>query len=238
MLARGFLLKGSLERDIVNQEQRVYRMNKTHYEDVCQAIEGKASLLVVSKYHSIDEAMAYYEQGIRHFGENRMQELLPKASQMPSDIQWHFLGHLQKDKVKKVVPVVSMIQSLDSIELADKIEQVCSRLDKMMPCLIEVHLADDGGAKTGIDKKDLFDLASHCFSCPHIDLQGIMVMGPHVEDEEEIKNVFREGFALFSKLQSIYGSDIIRVYSAGMSDDFKIALEEGSTQVRIGSYLF
>lgn len=213
-------------------------MNKEHYETVKKAIEGKASLLVVSKYHTIEEALDYYDLGIRHFGENRMQELLPKAAAMPKDVQWHFLGHLQKDKVKKVVPVVSMIQSLDSIELAERIETVCERLDKKMPCLIELHLAVDDGAKTGIDEKELFPLADRCMELPHIELRGIMVMGPNVEDEQEIAKTFERGRHLFELLQNRYGKDKITVYSAGMSDDFHLALEEGSTQVRIGSYLF
>ena len=213
-------------------------MNKEHYQEVKETIEGKASLLVVSKYHSIEEAMDYYNLGIRDFGENKMQELLPKSEAMPKDIRWHFLGHLQKDKVKKVVPVVSMIHSLDSFDLADKIESVCERLGKTMPCLIELHLAEDEGKKTGLNKDDLFALAEHCSSLSHVDVQGIMVMGPNVDDENAIKTTFREGHELFLELQRRYGKEKIHIYSAGMSDDFRLALEEGSTEVRIGSYLF
>ena len=213
-------------------------MNLEHYEEVKQAIEGKASLLVVSKYHSIEEAMEYYNLGVRHFGENRMQELLPKVEAMPKDIKWHFLGHLQKDKVKKVAPVVSMIQSLDSIALADKIEEVCARIDKVMPCLVELHLAIDNGAKTGLSKEELFPLIDHCLSLSHVDVQGIMVMGPNVDDQDEIRKTFNEGKELFLELQNRYGADKIKIYSAGMSGDYKLAIEEGSTQVRIGSYLF
>ena len=213
-------------------------MNPEHYQIVKKAIEGKASLLIVSKYHSIEEVKEYYDLGIRHFGENRMQELLPKAEALPKDIVWHFLGHLQKDKVKKVVPIVGMIQSLDSLELADKIEQVCSKTGKTMPCLIELHLAEDEGEKTGIQKEELLPLMEHCQGLPHLDVQGIMVMGPNVEDEEQIRLTFQEGYKLFLNLQERYGKEKIRVYSAGMSSDFQIALEEGSNQVRIGSFLF
>ncbi len=213
-------------------------MNPEHYEIVKNTIGEKAALLVVSKYHTVEEAKEYYDLGIRHFGENRMQELLPKVEALPKDIKWHFLGHLQKDKVKKVVPVVSMIQSLDSFELADKIEGVCEKLGKLMPCLVELHLAEDDGAKTGLDKKDLIPLVAHCQSLPHVDIKGIMVMGPNVDDEDQIRNTFKEGYHLFLDLQERFGKDEITVYSAGMSGDFKIAIEEGSTQVRIGSYLF
>ncbi|MCR5079411.1 MAG: YggS family pyridoxal phosphate-dependent enzyme [Bacilli bacterium] len=213
-------------------------MNREHYEIVKDAIGDKAELLVVSKYHTVEETKEYYDLGIRHFGENRMQELLPKVEALPKDIKWHFLGHLQKDKVKKVVPVVSMIQSLDSIELADKIESVCERLGKRMPCLVELHLAKDGGAKTGLDKKDLIPLVEHCMDLPHVDVAGIMVMGPNVENKNQIRETFKEGYKLFLDLQDRFGKDKIRVFSAGMSNDFRIALEEGSTQVRIGSYLF
>ncbi len=213
-------------------------MNREHYLKVKEAIEGKASLLVVSKYHTVEEAMEYYDLGVRHFGENRMQELLPKVDAMPKDIHWHFLGHLQKDKVKKVVPVVAMIQSLDSIGLADKIEQACAKIAKTMPCLIELHLAEDDGEKTGIGKEELFPLMEHCQSLPHVDVQGIMVMGPNVEDKEAIRRTFQEGHRCFFELQKRYGANQIKIYSAGMSNDFLIALEEGSTQVRVGSYLF
>ena len=213
-------------------------MNPEHYQIVKKAIEGKASLLIVSKYHSIEEIQEYYDLGIRHFGENRMQELLPKAEALPKDIIWHFLGHLQKDKVKKVVPVVGMIQSLDSSELADKIEQVCAKTGKTMPCLIELHLAEDEGEKTGIQKEELIPLMEHCQSLPHLDIQGIMVMGPNVEDEEKIRKTFQEGHRIYEDLQERYGKEKIRIYSAGMSSDFPIALEEGSNQVRIGSFLF
>ena len=213
-------------------------MNQEHFEIAKKTIANKAELLVVSKYHTVEEAMEYYDLGIRDFGENRMQDLLAKASVMPGDVRWHFIGHLQKDKVKKVVPVVCMIQSVDSVALADKIESVCARLDKTMPCLIEVHLAEDGGAKTGITKEELLPLAEHCMALPHLELKGIMVMGPNVEDQEQIRQTFQEGYRLFKELQDRFGSERITVYSAGMSDDFPIAIEEGSTQIRLGSFLF
>ncbi len=213
-------------------------MNLEHYRKVKEAIEGKASLLIVSKYHSIEEIQEYYALGIRHFGENRMQELLPKAEALPKDIVWHFLGHLQKDKVKKVVPIIGMIQSLDSKALADKIEQVCAKTGKRMPCLIELHLAEDSGEKTGIRKEELFPLMEYCQGLPHLDVQGIMVMGPNVEEQAKIRSTFAEGRELFLKLQERFGKEKIRLYSAGMSGDFPIALEEGSNQVRIGSFLF
>ncbi len=213
-------------------------MNLEHFQIVQQAIEGKAALLIVSKYHSIEEIKEYYDLGVRHFGENRMQELLPKAEALPKDIVWHFLGHLQKDKVRKVVPVVGMIQSLDSKELADKIEQVSSKIGKTMPCLIELHLAEDAGEKTGIQEDELLPLMEHCLRLPHLDIQGIMVMGPNVEDKKAIRETFQKGFRFYSDLQERYGKDRIVLYSAGMSGDFLIALEEGSNQIRIGSYLF
>ncbi len=211
-------------------------MNNAHYQKVLKAIDGHAELLVVSKYHSVEEAMEYYALGVRHFGENRMQELLPKVEAMPKDIAWHFLGHLQTDKVKKVVPAVSMIQSLDSIALADKIESVCARIGKNMPCLIELLLAEDEGKKTGLSSDELDALMEHCAQLPHIEVKGIMVMGPNVDDVDQIRATFQKGYRIFKGLQGRYPN--VSVYSAGMSDDFEIALEEGSTQVRIGSYLF
>ena len=118
-------------------------MHHKNYEAALNECEGKAVLLCVSKYHSVDEAKELYDAGVRDFGENHAQELLKKSAAMPKDIRWHFIGHLQKDKVKKVVPVASLIESLDSLELAEKIETVAGRCGKVMPCLIEVHLAEE-----------------------------------------------------------------------------------------------
>ena len=212
-------------------------MHHKNYEAALNECEGKAVLLCVSKYHSVEEAMKLYDAGVRDFGENHAQELLKKSGAMPKDIRWHFIGHLQKDKVKKVVPIASLIESLDSLELAAKIEAVAGRCGKVMPCLIEVHLAEEDTEKTGVSEAELLPLAEACLALPHLQIRGIMVMGPHTEDESKIRAVFEKGHRLFSMLKARYG-EAISVYSAGMSGDYRIALTCGSTEVRLGSCLF
>ena len=207
-----------------------------HYEEVKTIIGPDVRLLVVSKTRSEEEIMAYYALGQRCFGENHAQEILAKKD-LPADIEWHFIGHLQRNKVRSIAPYVSMIESLDNLPLAKVIEKECARIGKVMPCLAEFHLALQDENKTGLAQEDAFAFIDEVMQLPHIHLEGIMAMGPHTEDEEEIRRIFLQGKALFDRIRERYG-DQIRILSMGMSDDFRIAAECGSTQVRIGSYLF
>lgn len=213
-------------------------MNKSHYEIVKNAIEGRASLLIVSKYHTKEEILEYHSLGERHFGENRAQELIGKASSLPKDIHWHFIGHLQKDKVKKVVPIVDIIQSVDSIELAEKINKESEKINKVMPILVELHLAKEDSNKTGMDEEELEPFLSAVEGMKNINLKGLMVMGPLTDDKERIKEVFKRGRTIFESMQKRYGEETITIYSAGMSNDYPLALEEGSNQIRLGNFLF
>jgi len=180
--------------------------------------------------------MAYYALGQRCFGENHAQEILAKKD-LPADIEWHFIGHLQRNKVRSIAPYVSMVESLDNLPLAKVIEKECARIDKVMPCLAEFHLAVQDENKTGLAEEDAFAFIDEIMKLPHIHLEGIMTMGPHTEDEEEIRRIFLQGKELFDRIREKYGEQI-RILSMGMSDDYRIAVECGSTQVRIGSYLF
>lgn len=213
-------------------------MQKLHYEKVKESISGRAQLVVVTKKRSDEEVMAFYDCGERLFGENKAQDLIAKAKRFPEDIQWQFIGHLQRNKVKQVVPYVSRIQSLDSAELAKEIEKACAKADKVMPCLAEFHLALNDTNKTGLSADDASGFIREMAQYPHIQIEGIMVMGPHTEDEQEIRAVFAEAEQLFKSLQKEFGSDRIRILSMGMSDDYQLALENGSNMVRIGTYLF
>ncbi|MBQ1326001.1 MAG: YggS family pyridoxal phosphate-dependent enzyme [Solobacterium sp.] len=207
-----------------------------HYNEVKTTIGPDVSLLVVSKTRSEEEIMAYYALGQRCFGENHAQEILAKKD-LPADIEWHFIGHLQRNKVRSIAPYVSMVESLDNLPLAKVIEKECARIGKVMPCLAEFHLAVQDENKTGLAEEDAFAFIDEIMKLPHIHLEGIMAMGPHTEDEEEIRRIFLQGKELFDRIREKYG-DQIRILSMGMSDDYRIAVECGSTQVRIGSYLF
>ena len=208
-----------------------------HYETVRAETDGKAVLCAVSKKHTPEEILAFYERGQRIFAENRTDELKEKAECLPKDICWHFIGHLQRNKVRYTVPYVSCIQSIDSKRLADEVEKECAKLGKTVDVLVEVHLASQDTRKTGALPEDVPDLAAYCESKEHLRLKGIMVMGPNTDDEEAVREVFRKAQELFLKLRERFGENFDTL-SMGMSDDYRIALEYGSTMVRIGTYLF
>lgn len=209
-----------------------------HYKKVLDTIGNDTELCVVSKKRSNEEILSYYEAGERIFGENHAQELLAKAAVLPDDIQWQFIGHLQRNKVKSILPVVSCIQSLDSRELADEIEKQASRAGKAIDVLCEFHMAEQDENKTGHDPADALPFVEYCMSKPHLNVCGIMAMGPHTSDREEIRRVFSETHLLFQRLQEIYTPEVMHTLSMGMSSDFPIAVECGTTMVRIGTYLF
>ncbi len=206
------------------------------YRQIREQLEGRASLCAVTKKHTAEEIRQAYDLGQRVFGENKAQELTAKAEVLPEDIKWHFIGHLQRNKVKQILPYVSCIQSLDSLRLAEAIEKEASAHQKTISCLLEFHLAKDDLNKTGLLPEEAESVLEACMKLPHIRIDGIMAMGPHTEDTAEIHTVFREGRILFERLKKTCPS--IHILSMGMSDDYLIALEEGANMVRIGSKLF
>lgn len=211
-------------------------MIESHYETVKKTI-GSADLCVVSKKRSREEILSYYRAGERIFGENHETELLSKTD-LPQDIRWQFIGHLQTNKVKKILPYVDCIQSLDSEKLADEIEKQAARYNKTVKVLMEFHMAEQDTNKTGHDPADALPFAAYCMHKPHLDVAGIMVMGPRTDDSEAVRAVFTRAHDLFVRLQEIYGKEQIRTLSMGMSADYPIAIQCGATMVRIGTYLF
>lgn len=209
-----------------------------HYKNVRKDIKENIELCIVSKKRSIAQIQSYYDAGERIFGENHAQELLSKAPQLPDDIRWHFIGHLQRNKVRSILPVISCIQSLDSYELADEIEKEAAKRNQIVNVLLEFHMAAADENKTGHDPADALPFAHYCVNLPHLDVSGIMVMGPHTDDPKAIKAVFQQAHALFLQLQEIYSPEKIHTLSMGMSSDYKTAITCGTTMVRIGTYLF
>ena len=207
----------------------------SHYSILKNELGDNVQLCVVSKKRSVEEMMYFYQQGERIFGENHAQELLAKVPQMPDDVQWHFIGHLQTNKVKQILPYVSCIQSLDSINLANEIEKQATKIQKDINVLVEFHIAENDFRKTGVKKEDAFSFFEQCQSFPHIKIKGIMCMGPLTKDTSKIKDIFNEAQELFKQLQQKYD---IQTLSMGMSDDYKIALSCGCNMVRVGTYLF
>ena len=207
------------------------------YTEIKNACENQAEIVVVSKKRSLEEIMSYYDAGVRDFGENRADDLIMKAKALPKDIRWHFIGHLQRNKVAKVLPYVSLIHSVESKDLLKVLDKEAQKLHRTVPVLIQFNLAEED-TKTGLSEQEAFDFAKEALSYSHLDVKGIMSMGPHVDDEQAIEDVFRQVHELQIKLKEMFGPDHFNVLSMGMSSDWNIALRHGSTLLRIGTILF
>lgn len=207
--------------------------------DTCR--QYNATLLAVSKTRTEKEVMKLYQQGQRLFGENRAHELVIKASLLPSDIEWHLIGHLQSNKVQPLIPYVSMIQSLDSIKLWQKINQDALEAETNTKCLLQIKIAREE-SKYGWDINDLEETLSknewHVFK--NVSITGVMGMATLTSDKSQIRSEFKMLKTYFDKLKVSYFNehDDFSVISMGMSGDYHIALEEGSNLIRIGSLLF
>ena len=206
------------------------------------------TLICVSKFHPMEAIMEAYEAGERDFGESRVQELLPKYEALPKDIRWHFIGHLQTNKVKQIVPFVHMIHSVDSIRLLETINREAEKIQRRVKVLLEVHVAKEE-TKSGFTPEELLTLDIQLSTFNYGDVCGLMGMATNTEDESEWRRCFREIVSLASKLSyTSSASDRsskgeirtlnTKQLSMGISDDYLVAIEEGSTMVRIGSTIF
>ena len=211
-------------------------MNKA-YQEITSYLNENTKLIVVSKKRSLEEMMFYYEAGVRDFGENRADDLIKKAQALPKDIRWHFIGHLQRNKVSKILPYVSLIHSVESKELLKVIDKEAKKLQQKVPILIQFNLAEET-TKTGLSEQEAIEFSKEALSYESLDVKGIMCMGPHVEDEAEIEHIFQQAHDLQFQLISRFGTEHFHELSMGMSSDWKIALKCGSTMLRIGTILF
>lgn len=205
--------------------------------------EGSVQLVAVSKFHPVQAVIEAYEAGQRLFGENRVQEAVEKFSEAgKKDIELHLIGSLQRNKVGKILPYVSCIQSVDRIELVIEIERKLSLNPDGMGktfqnVLMEIHTGED--SKSGYtDEKDLFDSIDYALKSGKVRIQGLMTMAPFTQDEKLIRDSFKKLIALKQQVISRYPGLELPVISMGMSNDYKIAIEEGSTMVRIGTAIF
>lgn len=204
-------------------------------------IPAGVQLVCVSKFNPHESITEAFDAGERLFGESRVQELTEKHYALPEDIQWHFIGHLQTNKIKFIVPFVSLIHGVDSLKLAEEINKQSAKINRITDCLLQVHVASEE-TKFGFDGEELKELIkSNVFeNLANIRIRGLMGMATLTENKEQIKNEFRSLKNLFDTVKSTelnYLKDF-NVLSMGMSDDFQIAIEEGSTMVRIGSSIF
>ena len=202
-------------------------------------IPAEVTLVCVSKFHPTEAIMEAYACGERDFGESRVQELLPKYNALPKDIRWHFIGHLQTNKVKQIVPFVHMIHSVDSLRLLETINREAEKLQRRVKVLLEVHIAKEA-TKSGFTPEEFLSLNTKLSTLNHIDVCGVMGMATNTDDEDEWHRCFREIKHLGEQLlsHSELPNNSAPQISMGMSDDYLVAIEEGSTMVRIGSTIF
>ena len=209
-----------------------------HIASIRVTIPDHVTLICVSKFHPAEAIMQAYTVGEHDFGESRVQELLPKYEALPKDIRWHFIGHLQTNKVKQIVPFVHMIHSVDSIKLLEVINREAEKIGRRVKVLLEVHVAKEE-SKSGFTPEELDQLSIRHpelkDAFPWVEICGIMGMATNTDDQDEWRRCFRKISSFASKLSII---NINPVISMGMSNDYQIAIEEGSTMVRIGSTIF
>ncbi len=197
-------------------------------------LPSTVQLVAVSKFKPREDILEAYAAGQRDFGENRPQEMAAKAPLLPDDIRWHFIGHLQTNKLKLVLPYVTMIHSVDSERLLAAIDKGAQLLGRQIDCLLEIHIAQET-TKQGFLPEEAEALARHIGDYPGVRLRGVMGMATFTDDREQVRHEFRTLKALSERLSDIPGCDQI---SMGMSHDWPIAVEEGTTLVRIGTSIF
>ncbi len=211
---------------------------KERLERIWGTLPAGVSLVAVSKFHPAERVMEAYEAGQRIFGESRPQEMAAKAAQLPKDIEWSMIGHLQTNKVKMIAPFVSMIASVDSERLIEEIEKQAAKCERVIDILLEVHVADEE-TKSGWDVDELRAyLASGALErMEHVRVRGVMTIATNTDDESIVRRDFQTIRDVFAELKPRFG-EAFDTLSIGMSDDYPIALEYGSTMVRIGTAIF
>lgn len=199
-------------------------------EDVC--------LLAVSKTKSINLIKEAYDYGVRDFGENKVQEFLSKYENLPKDIRWHFIGHLQTNKIKKIIDKVELIHSLDSLTLADALEKEASKKSLEVKALIELNIANED-TKFGFTEKEFYENLERFSKYRHLKILGLMTVAPFVSDSEENREIFARMKKIFVDIRTKRIDNIIMKFlSMGMSNDYQIAIEEGANIIRLGTSLF
>jgi len=215
-------------------------VNKEKYREIISELGSNATLVAVSKTKPAEEIQELYELGQRDFGENYVQELIEKQSQLPKDIRWHFIGHLQSNKVKQIVPFVYLIHGVDSLRLLQEINKQAAKLEKVVNVLLQVYIAKEE-TKFGLDEPELDVIVSagQLESLKNIRICGLMGMASFTDKETTIKKEFNHLKSLYDKYAQLQIPNCgFQFLSMGMSGDYRIALQEGSNMVRIGSLLF
>lgn len=214
---------------------------KKSIERISATLPSGMTLIAVSKYHPIEAIEEAYSAGQRHFGESKAQDLRIKQQMLPKDICWHFIGHLQSNKIKYIAPYIYLIHSIDSLRLLQEVDRQGAKVGRTIDCLLQIHIAREE-TKFGFTPKEcrtMLDEGEWC-SLPNVRIRGLMCMASNTDNKKQIKEEFHAVKELFDEIRAKHfaDTDSFDILSAGMSDDYPIAIEEGSTHIRIGSDIF
>jgi PLP dependent protein len=204
---------------------------------ISQQIPASVKLVAISKTKPASAVLEAYEAGQRAFGENKVQEMVEKYQELPKDIEWHLVGHLQSNKVKYIAPFVHLIHAIDSLKLLEVINKEVAKNNRIIACLLQFHIAQEE-TKFGLSLEGAKELLqSESFkTMQHISIQGVMGMASFTDDEQQIRNEFRHLKSIFTELSKLQPQ--FSTLSFGMSGDYQIAIEEGSNMIRVGSSIF
>jgi pyridoxal phosphate enzyme (YggS family) len=220
-----------IEKNLRDIEQKIITACENSGRD-----PNDIKIVAVSKNHDPSAVIQVNNYGIVDFGENKAQELVLKHAECPQNVNWHFIGHLQRNKVKSIIPIVSLIHSVDSIKLAREINKRAQAINKIQNILLEINTSGEE-SKFGLRNiEDIYQIAEECQNLSNIQLHGLMTMAPYTDDEIIIRNSFRSLKNIFSNLNT--KGFKLRDLSMGMTHDFEVAIEEGATIVRIGTAIF
>ena len=206
-------------------------INIEKYTSLLTSLKEKAILVAVSKTKPVEDLKALYDAGQRDFGENYVQELVDKEAILPKDIRWHFIGHLQSNKVKFIAPFVHLIHGVDSVSLLKEINKEAAKNNRVIDCLLQVHIAKEE-TKFGFDARELETIMNESPALKNVRIIGLMGMASFSDDLNLVRNEFKTLHSLYTMYPKF------SILSMGMSGDYTIAIEEGSNMVRIGSLLF
>jgi pyridoxal phosphate enzyme (YggS family) len=216
-------------------------INLEHYSQIKETLPSTVKLVAVSKMKSIEDITALYQAGQRRFGENKAQELKQKREALPHDIEWHFIGHLQSNKIKYIAPFVALIHSIDSYNLLQEINKQAIKHNRIIPCLLQFHIAQED-AKFGFSWEEAIEMLNDTqFSTlQNIEIQGIMGMATFTDNQVQISHEFHQLHYIFQQLKNDYfaNNEQFKEISMGMTGDYLLAIAEKSTMVRIGSAIF
>ena len=214
---------------------------KENLREVLGNLPAGVNLVAMSKFHPNEYIEAAYAEGQRIFGESHEQELARKVESLPKDIEWHFIGHLQTNKVKYIAPYISMIESVDSLKLLKEINKQAAKHDRVVKVLLELHIAEEE-TKSGFSFDDCRELleAGEWRTMEHVQICGIMMMASNTDDEQQIAQEFDAAYAFFKEVKEKYfaDDDAFCERSWGMSHDYRIAVKHGSNMVRVGTTIF